>query len=142
LDSTYWPPTLVPSGQTRARSGTPSNEQSGSPGPPLLELLLAGDPLLDPLEDPPLDPLGAPLLEPEAPLLEAEGPLLEPPVPGGSSPPWLGSTRPMQPSVDRLARSTGATQRARRNENTIPISSAACVPARNPAKSDELRGSW
>jgi hypothetical protein len=136
LDSTYWPPTLVPSGQTRARSGNPSKEQSGSPGPPLLELLLGGPPL----EDPPLE-LETPELETpelETPLLE--DPLLEPPVPGGSLP-TLGSTRPMQPAIDRLAKSTGARQCERRKENAIPVTSAACVPERNPTKSDELRGS-
>jgi hypothetical protein len=157
LDSTYWPPTLVPSGQTRARSGSPSKEQSGSPGPPLLELLLGGPPL-DPLEDPLLEPeppeleghehpaqqppeLETPELETpelETPLLE--DPLLEPPVLGGSLP-TLGSTRPMQPAIDRLANSTGATQCERRKENAIPVTSAACVPERNPTKSDELRGS-
>jgi hypothetical protein len=147
LDSTYWPPTLVPSGQTRARSGNPSKEQSGSPGPPLLELLLGGPPLEDPpleLETPELEtPLELETPELETPELETpllEDPLLEPPVPGGSLP-TLGSTRPMQPAIDRLAKSTGARQCERRKENAIPVTSAACVPERNPTKSDELRGS-
>jgi hypothetical protein len=152
LDSTYWPPTLVPSGQTRARSGSPSKEQSGSPGPPLLELLL-GNPPLDPLEDPLLPPLELETPELETPELETpleletpeletpllEAPLLEPPVLGGSLP-TLGSTRPMQPAIDRPANSTGAAQCERRKENAIPLTSAACVPERNPTKSDELRG--
>jgi hypothetical protein len=96
-----------------ARSGTPSKEQSGSPGPPLLELLLVGPPLLElllvgppPLElllvgPPLLDPLGEPLLEPDPPLLD--------PLGGGGAPsPTLGSTRPMQPRKGRPAKSTGA----------------------------------
>jgi hypothetical protein len=70
--------------------------------PPLLELLLAGVPLELP-DAPLLDPAG------DAPL-ELETPLLDPPVSGGGSPPpTLGSTRPMQPTTDRPAKRTGAT---------------------------------
>ena len=70
-------------------------------------------PPLDPLEDPLLEPLPeleTPELETplelETPELETpllEDPLLEPPVPGGSVP-TLGSTRPMQPAIDRPAK--------------------------------------
>jgi hypothetical protein len=106
--------------------GTPSKAQSGSPGPPLLELLLTGTPLLEPLDpllllDPPLllEPLDVPLLEPPdpLPLLEPAGvpplepddtPLLDPPLPGGGAPsPMFGSTRPIQPMRGRPAKSTG-----------------------------------
>jgi hypothetical protein len=101
--------------------GTPSKAQSGSPGPPLLELLLTGTPLLEP--DPPLllEPVHTPLLEPPdpLPLLEPAGvpplepddtPLLDPPVlgGGGAPSPMFGSTRPMQPMKGRPAKSTGA----------------------------------
>jgi len=108
-------------------------EQSGSP-PPLLELLLV-TPLLEPPEELPDDP---PLLDPEEPpLLEPTPPLLEPdedePWPGPSTP---GSTRPIQPE-DRPAKTTGTSQRdarardarARRGK-AMPLTSAACVPAR------------
>src|ERR1700722_14571209 len=92
FESTYWPPTLVPSGHTRARSGSSRREQSGSTVPPLLELLLVGPPLLDPeeppLPHPPPPGLKAPRLpEPEEePLLDPEDePLLEPELDGPPS---------------------------------------------------------
>src|ERR1700722_4052035 len=99
FESTYWPPTLVPSGHTRARSGSSRREQSGSAVPPLLELLLVG-PLLDPT-----DPL---LLEPDEPTLP--GPERAPPPP---HPEPRRSARPIQPR-DRLARAAGRRLRDRR----------------------------
>jgi hypothetical protein len=67
-EATYTPPTELPSGQTRARSGTGKSVQSGSVWPEL--------PALDPLQPDPLDP--DPLVEP--PLVEPEvEPELDPP---------------------------------------------------------------
>jgi hypothetical protein len=130
FETTYWPPTLLPSGHCRARSGTARLEQSGSPGegPPLLELLLVG-PLLEPVDPPLLEPVDPPLPEPDDP------PLLAPdddPLEGGPDdpPPAPGSTRPMQPEDDRPARTTGTNQRDRRAARSMSVISAACVPRR------------
>ena len=98
------PPTLLPSGQMRATSGTASAEQSGSPGEmldpepdpellaPAVELPLPSDPddATEPDELLPADPS-----EPEEP----------PPVPG--------STLPMQPTArtDPRARATKTGER-------------------------------
>ena len=131
FDSTYWPPTLLPSGQTRAMSGTASSEQFGSKPPPLLELppfelLLKPPPLL---ETPPpelVDPLLEPL--PPEPLPELVPLLLEPPDEPGAGSPSPRSARPIQPTAS-TPMTTDGTKRARRVKAMVLIS-AACVPRR------------
>jgi hypothetical protein len=132
LDSTYWPPTLLPSGQTRAMSGTASSEQFGSKPPPLLELppfelLLKPPPLL---ETPPPE-LVEPLLDPPPPpdpLPELVPLLLEPPDEPGAGLPSPRSARPIQPTAS-TPMTTDGTKRARRVKAMVLIS-AACVPQR------------
>jgi hypothetical protein len=120
--STYVPPTLLPSGQMRATSGTASAEQSGSPGDPLdpepvpeplapaVELPLPSDPdeVTEPDELLPADPS-----EPEEP----------PPVPG--------STLPIQPIARTGPRASEATKMRERTEvrMTHPKLHGVCRPS-------------
>jgi hypothetical protein len=92
-EKTYSPPTLVPSGQSRAMSGTARFAHSG---------LGVGDPELDPEFDPELEALCDPLDDPA------------PPAPPDPLPSGPGSTRPIQAAADP------PTRRTERKRNVAP----------------------
>ncbi|HEX4628214.1 MAG TPA: hypothetical protein VH137_05425 [Gemmatimonadales bacterium] len=97
----YVPPTLLPSGQMRATSGTASAEQSGSPEP--LETELPAPAPLAPAVELPL------LSEPEDPI-EPDEPLPDDPSEPEEPPPVPGSTLPMQPIARRGPRANEVTK--------------------------------
>jgi hypothetical protein len=114
------PPTLLPSGQMRATSGTASAEQSGSPGE-----------LTDPEVDPePLDPaVELPLpSDPDDAIEPDELPPVDPPVPE-EPPPVPGSTLPMQPMARTDPRASEAARKRERTEVRMAHQSARGVPA-------------
>jgi hypothetical protein len=120
------PPTLLPSGQMRATSGTASAEQSGSPGEPL-------DPEVDPE---PVPELLAPAVElplPPEPDDPTEPDELLPADPSEPEepPPVPGSTLPIQPMARTGPRASEATKKRERTEVRMahPKLHAVCRPS-------------